>query len=313
VDLVKGLTKGYIYVMIAAVMWASSGTAGKALFESGITPFDLVQIRVTFSSIVLAVVFTIFSRSLMQIRIRDVAYFFLLGGVVMALVQFTYFYTISKIQVLAAILLQYLSPIFVALFSMLFWGEKPDVSKLSSLLLAVLGAYLVVGGYNLEILKMNRVGILVGLASALLYSAYALLGERAMHRYAPWTVVFYSFVFGAVSLNLFHSPFQYLWADYSLNQWFWISYIVLMGTILPFGLYFVGINYVRSTRAMITATLEPIAAGIMAYVFLGETLEAFQLLGTALVITAIVLLQLNREHDERAPDSVRAGSESRTC
>jgi len=40
-----------------------------------------------------------------------------------------------------------------------------------------------------------------------------------------------------------------------------------MGTILPFGLYFMGINYIRSTRALITATLEPISAGFMAFFF----------------------------------------------
>ncbi len=102
----SGSLKGYIYVMIAAVMWASSGTAGKALFEGGLTPLDLVQIRVTFSSLFLACFFAAFSRSLLRIRLRDIGYFFILGGVIMALVQFTYFYTISKIQVVAAILLQ---------------------------------------------------------------------------------------------------------------------------------------------------------------------------------------------------------------
>ncbi len=193
---------------------------------------------------------------------------------------------------------------------MLFWGEKPSISKFIALFLAIAGSYLVVGGYNLELLSMNRLGISVGLASAVLYSAYALLGERAMHRYAPWTVVFYCFLFAAFSLNVVYSPFGYLWASYTPVQWCWILYVVIVGTILPFGLYFVGINYVRSTRAMITATLEPISAGIMAYFFLGEELEALQLLGTVLVVSAITLLHLNREQDDLTPDVVRAGGAS---
>ena len=85
----------------------------------------------------------------------------------------------------------------------------------------------------------------------------------------------------------------------------WISYIVVVGTVLPFSLFFVGINYVRSTRAMITATLEPISAGFMAWLALGETLDPFQILGAALVITAIVLLQLQHEHDPLTPEAVR--------
>ncbi|MBI5249587.1 MAG: EamA family transporter, partial [Desulfomonile tiedjei] len=281
----------------------------KALFESGLLPLDLVQIRVTFSSLLLAAVFAVYSRSLLRISPRDIGYFLVLGGVIMALVQFTYFYTISKIQVVAAILLQYLSPIIVAFFSMLFWGEKPTLFKFFSMFLAIAGTYLVVGGYNLDLLRMNRIGILVGLASALLYSAYTLLGERATHRYAPWTVVFYSMLFAALSLNVFYAPFNYLWAGYTAEQWCWILYVVIIGTVLPFGLYFVGINYVRSTRAMITATLEPISAGIMAYFFLGERLEALQLLGSALVVAAITLLQLNREQDALSPEAVRSNEE----
>ncbi len=58
----SGQTKGYIYVVIAAIMWSSSGTAGKALFKGGMTPFELVQIRVTLSSALLAAAFGLFAR-----------------------------------------------------------------------------------------------------------------------------------------------------------------------------------------------------------------------------------------------------------
>jgi drug/metabolite transporter (DMT)-like permease len=297
--------KGYLYVTMAAIMWASSGTLGKALFEGGVLPLNLVQIRVTFASLILAVAFAVFSRSLLRIRLRDVGYFLVLGGVLMTLVQFTYFYTISKIQVVAAILLQYLSPIFVAAFSMLFWGEKPTLSKFLALFFAIAGSYLVVGGYNLELLHMNRVGIIVGLCSGVFFAACALLGERTMHDYAPWTVVFYSFLFSAVSLHVLCTPFDYLYAGYTLEQWTLILYVVVIGTVLPFGLYFVGISYVRSTKAIITATLEPISAGIMAYFLLGERLEPLQLLGAALVLGAVTMLQLNREQDALSPELIR--------
>jgi drug/metabolite transporter (DMT)-like permease len=94
-------------------------------------------------------------------------------------------------------------------------------------------------------------------------------------------------------------------AGFSWNQWGWILYIAVMGTILPFGLYFMGINYIRSTRALITATLEPISAGFMAFFFLGEGMEHLQVLGGAVVVGAILLLQVQREQDEIAPELIR--------
>ena len=57
-----------------------------------------------------------------------------------------------------------------------------------------------------------------------------------------------------------------------------------MGTVLPFALFFIGVNFIRSTRASITATLEPISAGFFAYFFLGEVLEPLQLVGGAMVV-----------------------------
>ena len=299
-------TKGYLCIIAAALMWASSGTAGKALFESGITPFELVQVRVTFSAVLMVALFMTFSPRTMKIRVRDVPYFFLLGGVAMAMVQITYFYAISKIQVAAAILLQYLAPIPIAFFSIVFWKERLTLLKMAAVLLAFGGCYLVVGGYSLQFLHMNRFGIMGGLASAVCFASYTLLGERGMHRYDPWTVLFYAIAFAALSWHIAYPPFHYLTAGYSWTQWGWLMYIAVIGTLIPFGLYFVGINYVRSTRASITATLEPISAGLIAFIVLGEAMELLQILGGILVIMAIVLLQLQQEQDRMAPAEIRA-------
>ena len=299
-------TKGYLCVIAAAVFWASSGTAGKALFAGGITPLDVVQVRSTFASLLLAIFFILRAKHLFRIQSKDLVFFILLGSVVMALVQLTYFTAISKINVAAAILLQYMAPIVVAFYSICFWRERPTVFKLLALLLSLVGCYLVVGGYNLQLLQLNHAGILWGLASAVCYAAYALLGERAMHRYSPWTVLFYALFFSAISWHIFYTPFKYLWAGFTLTQWVGLIYIAIMGTAIPFGLYFVGINYIRSTRASITATLEPISAGFMAYLFLGEAFEILQILGGVFVIGAIVLLQLRSERDELTPELIRA-------
>ncbi|MGE5839441.1 MAG: DMT family transporter [Deltaproteobacteria bacterium] len=297
--------KGYLCVVTAALMWGSSGTAGKALFEAGMSPFALAQIRVTLASGILFLLFLIFSRNLLRLRPGDIPYFLFLGGVVMAVVAGSYLYAISKIQVAAAILIQYLAPIFVAIYAMLFWEERPTFLKISSLFLAFGGCFLVVGGYNLALLQMNLLGILGGLASAITFAGYSLLGERAMHRYKPWTVLFYALAFSAVTWHVVYSPFAYVRAGYSVIQWGWVTYIAVVGTLLPFGLFFAGINHIRSTRASITATLEPIFAGFLAFVLLGETLLILQVVGGCMVILSIVLLQLQQEHDELAPAVIR--------
>jgi len=300
---------GYLSVVAAGILWASSGTASKALFLGGITPFELVQARVSIAALFMGLSLLLFAKKLLRVQLRDLGYFLVLGGIGLALVQATYLYTISKMQVAAAILIQYTSPILVAAYSICFWAERLTVLKVVALFLSLFGCYLVVGGYNLELLKLNREGAITGTASAALFAMYSLLGERGMHRYQPWTVVFYALVFAAVTWNIFQPAFHFLYAGYTWEQWIYLFYIAIFGTIIPFGLFFVGVNHIRSTRATITSTIEPISAGFIAFIFLGETLDLPQMVGGALVIAAIVLLQVQTEKDELAPALVRAGRE----
>ncbi len=302
----SGPAAGYLSVAAAALLWASSGVAGKALFEQGVAPLALVQLRVTLASGLLLAAFTVLDRRLLGIRWRDVGYFAVLGGGVMAAVQTTYFFAISKIHVAAAILLQYTAPLWVAAFAAIFWRERLTGLKAASLAAALAGAYLVVGAHDLDLLALNRAGVAAGLISGACFAAYSLLGERGMHRYSPWTVLFYALAFATPTMHVLHPPFHFVSAGYTGAQWLAIGYVAVAGTLLPFGLYFVGVNHIRSTRASIAATLEPIAAAALAFLFLGEALSPPQTLGGALVLGAVVLLNLNRETSEHAPAAVRA-------
>lgn len=298
--------RGYLFVVSAALLWAVSGSAGKFLFNHGVTPFEVVQMRVTVASSLLFLYLLIRARERLRIARNDIPYFLVLGIVGMAMVQFTYFFTISKIKVAAAILLEYLAPSLIAVHAVVFAREKLTMLTVAAILGATLGCYLVVGGYNLDIVHMNRLGILSGLASAVSFAWYSVHGERGMRRYNPWTVLFYALFFAALFWNLAYPPLQAFLHPYSAVEWLWIVYIGIFGTLIPFGLYYEGINLIRSTRASITATLEPILAGLFSYLFLGESLGGLQLAGGLLVIASVVMLQLRQEHDSHTPSLIRA-------
>ncbi len=310
---VKNYRWGYLYVLTAAFMWGVSGSSAKFLFNSGITPYQLVQLRLTISTGLLFLWLLIRHRSLLKIDRKDILYFVLFGTVGMAGVQFTYLFTISKIKVAAAILLQYLAPSFIAIHSVVFMRDKLSPVTVMALVGTTFGCYLVVGAYNLEILSMNIVGIISGILSAITFAWYSVHGEYGMRRYNPWTVLFFALFFGALVWNVLHPPLEAFMHAYSLVQWAWILYIGVLGTLVPFGLYLEGINLIRSTRASITATLEPITAGIISFIFLNEIMEVAQITGGAIIIASIICLQLNQEQDDKAPGIIRAQSRTDEC
>jgi drug/metabolite transporter (DMT)-like permease len=158
-----------------------------------------------------------------------------------------------------------------------------------------LGCYLAVGAYSLDLLSLNRAGIAGGLGAAAFLSGYTVLSESALRRHKPWTVLFYASLFSAAACNLLHEPFEGLTRSYDAVQWFWILFISIVGTAISLGLYNKGLRLIRSTHASITATLQPIAAAVIAFLVLGETMNVWQVAGVVLVVASITLLQVGKD------------------
>jgi drug/metabolite transporter (DMT)-like permease len=291
----------YLLIIGAAILWASAGTTSKYLFNAGMSPYTLAQHRVSFSSLLIFAYLLLFSRKTLKINVRHLWYLAVLGALGMGGVQITYLFAISKIKVAMAILLQYLAPFFVAIYSWLFLRESMDRWKVLSILLAFAGCILVVEAYNISFFSLNIEGVIAGVLSAVFFSFYSLLGERAMGRYNPWTVLFYALMFAAVLFNI-SMPIKNIMVWKADFRWcLSVVYVIVCGTVLPFGLYYMGIEHLRSTRAAIVATLEPISAGFLSFIFLGEFLTPWQIFGGLLVIAAIVIIQSRREIDLEAP------------
>ncbi len=286
---------GYLYILIGSTLWGISSVVAKSLFNIGLPPAELVLIRLTLATLTLLLILLFFDRKHITISLKDLAYFLILGFVGVAGMQFTYYYTISKIHVGPAILLQYIQPVWVSLYAFLFQREPLSKGKTASLLMAVLGCYFVVGGYQFDLLRINKVGIASGVASSLFFTFYALYGEKGLKKYNPWTLILYGFGFGAIFYWIILSPMKFVTGGYSLKMWLAFIYIAIFSTLLPFGFYLKGIERVRATRSSITATWEPVVAGFTAYIVLGEVLYPLQVLGGIAVIVAVVLLQISRE------------------
>jgi drug/metabolite transporter (DMT)-like permease len=282
---------GYLYVTLAAFLFAVSGTAAKFLFNRGMTPYQMIQLRVTLAFCGLLLWLLLRNRPLLIIDLKDLFYFMLLGILGIGAAQFLYLFAISKITVAAAILLHYTGPVFVAVYAAIFLHQKLTRNSILAIFGTLVGCFLVVGAYSLDLLSLNRSGIIGGILAAVAFATYSLLSEYGMRKYNPRTVLLYGLLFAALIWNILHSPLKALLHTYSPVEWFWILFIATCGTIFPFGLYFEGIKRIRATHASITATLEPISAGVIAAIFLGETMAPLQILGGLLVIASIILLQ----------------------
>jgi drug/metabolite transporter (DMT)-like permease len=73
-----------------------------------------------------------------------------------------------------------------------------------------------------------------------------------------------------------------------------VGFIVVVGTMITFSLLTGALRHLSATRASIVATLEPVVATVVAWLWLGETFGATQLIGGAVVLAGIFLAQSAR-------------------
>jgi len=291
-------TQGFLLIITAALLWAFAAPIAKYLFNAGITPEDLVQARVSYTFLILAFFFVLFKRTFLHISKKDIVYFMILGIVGFALVQYTYFYAISLIDVGIAIALQYTAPTMIVIYSAFFLGKKINPLTILSILLALVGCYLVVGAYHIPWEALNWKGILVGLSSALVFAFYTLYGEKGLKKYPSWTVFFYAVLFAALFWNIVHPPFNLVDRGLSWTVWSGVLAIAIFGTLIPFGLFFMALQKLDPIRLTVTSTLEPIFATLLAFLVLGEQLNIWQIIGGGLIVLSVVLMTVFGKEEE---------------
>ncbi|MFZ5647449.1 MAG: DMT family transporter [Bacillota bacterium] len=291
--------KGFLFILAADMMWSFSAIVAKFLFNRQMSPFDLVQIRIILSFSILAAYLFLFNRKLLKIDHQDILYMITIGVLGVASVQFTYYLTISQTNVATAIFLQYLAPIFILLYSLAAGKESISPIKLITLICATLGGFLMVKGTPEAGMAVNLPGLLSGLASAIFFAFYTVYGKYGLKKYSPWTVLAWGMGVGGAVWALYNPPWLTFSRYASAGDWLFFVYLAVFATILPFGFFFKGLNYLTPVVAGITSTMEPVLAGILAYLLLGEALTFMQITGCLLILTAVTLLQVKTNPAEK--------------
>ncbi|MDZ4654880.1 MAG: DMT family transporter [Coriobacteriia bacterium] len=298
---------GYALAALAAASWATGGLAAKWLFSPlnertaawpfppmglNVDPVLLSAARAMVAFVMLLVYLLLRRRGALRIRTRDLPFLAFFGVIGLALVHFTYFKTISMTGVATAMLLEYLAPVIVLVVSVMFLNERLTWTLPGAVLLSVSGCALMVGALGDGDIAVSAQGLAWGLSSAVFFAGYTLMGKYAVTRYSAWTLLTYGLGFAALFWVVYLKGPQDVFALLSNPKGLVaVSLIALVSTVIPFGAFLKALQYIEATKASVTATLEPVIAGVVAWWVLGEVLTPLQLLGGGLVIGAIMLAQ----------------------
>jgi drug/metabolite transporter (DMT)-like permease len=287
--------KGYIMVLGAALFWGGSATAAKFLLNRNVDTVVIVEARVTFTALLLLPWLCVVHPSALRVPFRELWKFLLVGVAGVAGSNFFYYFTIRESTVATGILIQYTAPFLVMAYAAWAREERMSAIKVSAAFLSLLGCFLAVGAYGTGVVKVTRLSLATGLASAICFAFLNVYTRRLLRQFAFWTVTFYAIAGASLFWLVLRPPWTLFGPAAPPSPWAGLFVLAVVSILIPHSLYFNGLRFIVPSRAIITSTVEPVfAIGSAAFV-LGEMLTSWQVAGAVLVLAAILLLQVRRE------------------
>jgi drug/metabolite transporter (DMT)-like permease len=295
--------RGYLYIASAAFFWGVAAALGRAAFTGRllprgqtlrpIDPLILSQSRATFSFIVLLFALVLLRGwKRLRLPLADFRRMFVLGILGVAASNYLYYLAIQRTNVATAIILQYTAPILVLLYTVARGLQKPTMQRVGAVALAVTGIALVIGIFGSGGFRLDAIGVLAALGAACSFAFYNVGGHSILARYDRWTVLLYVILSASLFWMVVNPPWKIAAAHYSAGQWFFLLLFSLISVLAPFALYFAGLQHLEPTRAIVVSCLEPVFSIVIAALTLGEVMKPLQAVGIALVLVAIVVVQL---------------------
>ena len=286
----KNRNAGPLLIILAGCFWGSMGIFVRKLSEYGLSPIQIVTVRITVAALAFALLLLVKDRSGFRIALRDLPLFLGLGLGSILFFTVCYFSAITMMPLSTAAILLYTSPIWIMLMSVLFFREKLNRNKLIALALAFAGCVFVSGisGGGLTV-----TGLLLGLGSGIGYGLYSILGTIALRKYSPYTVTTYTFLIAAAGSWFVCSPADLISRFAAGNPVEIALFSCLTGlvtAVIPFLAYTLGLRTVEASKAGILATIEPMVATLVGMIVFSEPLTLLSGLGIVLILTAVILL-----------------------
>lgn len=290
--------KYFLSVLAAGTLWGFMGLFNRCLNAAGVNSAGVIFLRCGTAAVLFCVTILVTDPSQLKIRPRDAWYFVGSGLCSMLFFTYCYFTAMSYVSLSVAAILLYTAPFFVVLISAALFNESLTVGKIAALSLGFVGCCLVSGvGSNLTI---SVKGILFGLGAGIGYAMYSIFAKLALDRgYTSNTINFYTHSLAATGSALIWGIRAPLTIAVSSSSMLLFTFALgLFTCYLPYLLYTYSLTGLEAGKASIYANVEPVVATVLGILIYQEKLTVFNFLGIILVLSAVIILSLNRSHPD---------------
>jgi drug/metabolite transporter (DMT)-like permease len=281
--------RGVLLCLLSAAAFGTLGIFGKLASEAGANTATTLLVRFALAGLVFAAVLSVTGRWERLPR-RVILTGLGLGAFGYSLQSALFFAAIERLDVSMVALLLYTYPAFVTLAAIALGRAAPSLRTGVALTVASAGLVLVLlagGGGGFE-----AVGALLALGASLTYTTYILVSDGVIADVDPFALALLVLTGASASFTVGGLATGSLDLALPGEAWLWLVLIALVSTVVAVSAFFAGLRRVGPSEAAILSTFEPPVTVMLAFLILGERLTVAQLAGGALVLAAVVMLQL---------------------
>jgi drug/metabolite transporter (DMT)-like permease len=298
---------------VSAATFSTSGSFASSLISAGWTPGAAVTVRVVLAALVLTLPAVLLLRGRWDALRRSGPTLAVYGVAAVAGAQLCYFMAVQHLSVAVALLLEYSGALLVVLWVWLRQGQRPGRLTLGGTVAAAVGLALV-----LEIVgntDLDPIGVLWGLGAAVGLAVYFVVSAGSDEALPPLVIAWAGLAVGGAVLAgaglVGVLPMAAPRTDVTLvdSQVSWLVPVVglvLVAAVIAYVAGIVGARLLGARLASFVGLTEVLFAVGFAWVLLGQSLNATQLLGGALVLAGIALVrvdELRRADEPTSPAS----------
>ena len=288
----RSLNKGYAIALTGVLFWSTTAIFISYLLEHyTIAPLTLAFWRDLFASAALAGTLYFARRDLLRIE-RHHRLFLIGYGLSLALMNTLWTYSVALNGAAISTVLVYASPAFTAIAARGLFGERLTRLRIAAIAASMAGCVLVSGATMPEAWSINAWGIVIGIGSGLGFTLYSTLGKFSAWRgINSWTATLSTFAVATCVLFFTQNGDTLFTLGRAIDGWAILLVLAVVPTLGGFGLYTASLGYLPAGTANLIATLEPALTALLAFILLGESFNAAQLIGSLLILGSVVSLR----------------------
>ena len=285
--------KAYIFLILATLFWSGNFIVGKAASLFEIPPFTLNFYRWTFAWLILAP-FTL--KEIYRERshiLNNLKYVLILGITSITLFNSIVYYSLQFTQVISGVLMISTIPVMIIFFSSLLKIEKTNFYQIMGVIFSIFGVIVIITQLNIENIKglsFNKgdLSLIVAMLSWALYSALLKKKKLLLTQTSLLQVIISSGLIFLLPIYIIEMSYG-RYVNLELPFFLTLTYVVLLPGLASFICWIKGITIIGANRSGIFLHLMPIFSTILAIIIFNEKFMIYHLIGSALIITGIVL------------------------